>query len=157
MKYRFKNEVTPADFWVLSMHHTYHSTVGMCNIIFTVAMIGLTIQFGGKVHEFLETLMWFGCLLFPVFQPFFVFLRSKTQADMLPMGLELEFDDRGLRVRVGEQTQMINWKNVVSATKEYNMIIVRSDEKHGYIISDKMLGKKKEEFWNFIQSKLQSA
>lgn len=156
MKYRFKNKVTPGDFWVLSMHHTYHSTVGLCNIIFTVAMFGLTYQFGGKVHDFLEALMWIGCVLFPVIQPFFVYLRSKSQAGMLSPELELEFDDRGLRVRVGEQTQMINWKNIVSATKEYNMIVVRSDERHGYIISDRMVGKEKEEFWSFIQSKIQS-
>lgn len=155
MKYRFENKVTAWDFWILSMHHTYHSTVGICNIVFTVAMFALTYRFGGQVHDLWELLMVLGCILFPVLQPLVVLLKSRAQAAMLPQNLVLEFTDKGLHVEVGVQTQDISWRKIVSATKEYNMVIVRSDAKHGYIITNRMLGDKKDEFWTFVQSKIQ--
>lgn len=156
MKYRFENRVGALDFWVLSLHHTYRSTVGVVNIVFTAAMFALTYRFWGKTNDILEVLMVLGCILFPVLQPFFVYLRSKAQASLLPQNLELEFDDWGLRVKVGEQTQDLPWNKIVSATKEYNMIVVRSDAKHGYIISNRMLGKQREEFWAFLESKIKT-
>ena len=74
---------------------------------------------------------------------------------LIPENLVLTFDDRGLLVEVGTQTQSIPWKKITSVTKEYNMVIVRSDAKHGYIITNRMLGKQKQDFWAFIQSKIQ--
>jgi len=155
MKFHFKNRVSAWDFWLLSMHHTYHSTVGIVNIVFTAAMIALTYKFGGHVHDALELLMFLGCILFPILQPLAVMFRSRAQAMMIPQELELEFTDKGLHVEVGAQTQDIPWKKIVSATKEYNMVIVRSDAQHGYMITNRMLGKQKDEFWAFVQSKIQ--
>lgn len=155
MKYRFENQVGAWDFWLLSMHHTYHSTVGIVNIVFTVAMIALTYRFGGQVHDMLELLMFLGCILFPILQPLAVMFRSRTQAMMIPRDMELEFTDKGLHVEVGVQTEDIPWRKIVSATKEYNMVVVRSDAQHGYIITNRMLGKQKNEFWTFVQSKIQ--
>ena len=155
MTYRFENKVKPSDFWLLSMHHTYHSTVGICNIVFTLAMFALTYRFGKTASDAVEVLLFFGCILFPVLQPFFVYLRSKGQAMLIPEKLVLEFDEKGLTVEVGTQTQSIPWKKITSVTKEYNMVIVRSDAKHGYIITNRMLGKQKQDFWAFIQSKIQ--
>lgn len=155
MKYRFENQVGAWDFWLLSMHHTYHSTVGIVNIVFTVAMIALTYRFGGQVHDMLELLMFLGCILFPILQPLAVMFRSRTQAMMIPRDMELEFTDKGLHVEVGVQSEDIPWRKIVSATKEYNMVVVRSDAQHGYIITNRMLGKQKDEFWTFVQSKIQ--
>jgi len=155
MKYRFENQVGAWDFWLLSMHHTYHSTVGIVNIVFTVAMIALTYRFGGQVHDMLELLMFLGCILFPILQPLAVMFRSRTQAMMIPRDMELEFTDKGLHVEVGVQSEDIPWRKIVSVTKEYNMVVVRSDAQHGYIITNRMLGKQKNEFWTFVQSKIQ--
>ena len=155
MKFHFKNRVSAWDFWLLSMHHTYQSTVGIVNIVFTAAMIALTYKFGGHVHDALELLMFLGCILFPILQPLAVMFRSRAQAMMIPQELELEFTDKGLHVEVGAQAQDIPWKKIVSATKEYNMVIVRSDAQHGYMITNRMMGRQKDEFFSFVQSKIQ--
>ena len=68
--------------------------------------------------------------------------------------LELDFDDWGMRISAGGQRQSIMWKDVKSAVKQYNMIFIRSDAKHGYMLNKKMLGNQKEEFWKFLQSKV---
>lgn len=155
MKYRLKNKVTAGDFWKLSMHHTYHSTVGVVNIVFTAAMFALAYRFWNEVGDVLQVLIFFGCILFPVLQPFVVYMRSKSQAAMLSPNLELEFDDRGLTVFLNEQSEKIPWKKIISATKDHNIIVIRSDAKHGYIISDRMLGKDKEAFWTFVQTNIE--
>ena len=78
-----------------------------------------------------------------------------AQAMMIPRDMELEFTDKGLHVEVGVQSEDIPWRKIVSVTKEYNMVVVRSDAQHGYIITNRMLGKQKDEFWTFVQAKIQ--
>lgn len=154
MEYRFQNKVRPSDFWILSMRNTYRSLVGVCNIVFTAAMFALTYQYFGKVHDILEVLMFIGCILFPVLQPLLVYMRAKSQASMIPQNLELSFDDRGLLVTLGGQKQEIPWKKMARAIKSYNMVVVYDSKKQGYVISNRMMGKDKEAFWEFVQSNL---
>ncbi len=53
MAYRYESKIRPLDFWLLSMYHTYHSMVGMCNIVFGVAMILLTYRFWAQAGQLL--------------------------------------------------------------------------------------------------------
>ena len=79
------------DLWKLSMHHTYHSVVGACNIIFTCAMFVASYFLMGKTSDIIEVLLIFGCLLFPVIQPVLLYLRSKSQVEGVPKDMELLF------------------------------------------------------------------
>jgi hypothetical protein len=49
------------------------------------------------------------------------------------------------------KTQHIGWKDIKSAVKQYNMILIRSDAKHGYMINNKMMGDQKDAFWEFLK------
>ena len=69
MEYQYKCRITAWDFFRLTMRQTYHSMAGMCNLVFTVAMILLTAKFWSQSGEVLQVLMLIGCLLFPVIQP----------------------------------------------------------------------------------------
>ena len=154
MQFHFVNRIKAVDFWKMSMSHTYHSLAGIVNIVFTIAMIGLYAKFGKTVHDFVEVLLFIGCIWFPVMHPFFVFLGARGQAALIPTDLELDFDDWGMRISAGGQRQSIMWKDIKSAVKQYGMIFIRSDAKHGYMLNKKMLGNQKEEFWKFLQSKV---
>ena len=44
MKYKYTYRNTAGELWQLSMYYTYGSVVGMCNLIFTAAVIALTIN-----------------------------------------------------------------------------------------------------------------
>ena len=153
MEFRFKNDTKPIDFWILSMSHTYHSMVGVCNIVFTVAVIAATCKLMGKINDLLEVLLLLGCFLFTVIQPTLVYLRAKAQVAGIPKDMELCFDEKGLHVTVGEQKESITWKNIKSVVIERNMVVVRSDARHGYILTNRMLGEKKDEFLGFVQRK----
>lgn len=154
MEFRFKNDTKPIDFWLLSMSHTYHSIVGVCNIVFTGAVIVATFKLWGRIHDLLEVLLLLGCLLFTVIQPIHVYLRAKAQVAGIPRNMELLFDEKGLHVTVDEQRESIPWKKIKNITEERNMIIVRSDERHGYILTNRALGSEREAFLDFLKQKM---
>lgn len=154
MQFHFVNRIRPIDFWKMSMSHTYRSIAGVVNIVFTVAMIVLTKTFGHKVHDLVELLLFVACMWFPIIHPVFVYLGAKGQAAQIPQGLELDFDDWGVHVTADRSKQHIAWRDIKSAVKQYNMIFIRSDAKHGYVLNQKMMGTQMEEFWTFLQSKV---
>ena len=90
MQFHFVNRVKPMDFWKMSMSHTYRSMAGVVNIVFTVAMIVLFQNFGKKVHDLVEMLIFVACIWFPFIHPFIVFLGARGQVAQIPVNLELE-------------------------------------------------------------------
>lgn len=155
MEFRFKNDTKPMDFWILSMSHTYRSMVGVCNVVFTVAVIAATIRLMGQIHDVLEVLLLFGCFLFTVIQPTAVYLRAKAQVAGIPKDMELFFDEKGLHVTVEEQCESIPWKKIKGVVEERNMVIIRSDARHGYILTNRAMNGQREEFLRFVQLKIQ--
>ena len=77
MEYQYKCRITAWDFFRLTMRQTYRSMAGMCNLVFTVAMILLTAKFWSQSGEVLQVLMLIGCLLFPRFSPPVISPRGK--------------------------------------------------------------------------------
>lgn len=154
MKYTFKGEVTPLDFFRLSMHRTYHSIIGVCNIVFTVAVILLTVNFWNQANDLFQVLLFIGCILFPVLQPFAVYMKAKSQAYTVPRNMVLDFDDAGLTVTVGEKKETIRWEKMTAIIKEYKMLILFSDAKHGYMLPDRVLGREKEAFYEDARSRI---
>ena len=145
MTYQFKSEVTAGDFWKLTMSRTYRSVAGVCNMVFTVAMILFTAKFFRTSGDLMQMLMLFGCLLFPVIQPIAIYLKAKGQ--------DLSFDDAGLHVTVGKEKESIGWKKLRVAN-EPGMMIVFSDARHGYMLTNRILGAQKEPFFAFAKERI---
>lgn len=151
MKYRFKSEVKALDFWKLSMYKTYHNVAGICNIVFTVAMTALLIRFWNRVSDIWIGLIFLGCILFPIIQPVCVYLRCQKQVEDIPKDLELEFDDFGIRVTTGGAEEKIRWKKVGNIIKQRDMLVIYTDDKHGYILMERTLGDLSEEFLSYLK------
>ena len=156
MTYQFKSEVTAGDFWKLTMSRTYRSMAGVCNMVFTVAMILFTVKFFHTSNDLLQVLMLFGCLLFPVIQPIAIYLKAKGQARTMPKGVELAFDEKGLHVTMEEQHESIGWKQLRVA-KQPGMLIVFSDARHGYMLTNRVLGAQKDAFYAFAEARIEQA
>lgn len=153
MKYRFKNEVTAMDFWGLVMRRTYRSTAGVCNLVFTAAMFVLVFRFWSTASDMYKGLMLIGCILFPVIQPLVIYGKARKQAAALPKGMELGFDERGLHVKTQDAASDIPWSDIRNIVREFHMIVIFSDNIHGYILTDRMLGEQKQEFYEYIISR----
>ena len=154
MEYRFKCDVKASDLWKMAMTRTYKSLVGLVNVIFTVAMILLTIRFWATASALLRVLMVFGCILFPIIQPLAIFGNSVKQLENLPKDMELCFNEGGVRVFVGDKSELLRWNKIRNAIRRSNMIVVMSDDSHGYMLTNRTLGDQKEEFYQYICEKI---
>ena len=83
MEFRFEDKMTALDMWKLSMHHIYHSLVGWCNAIFSVAIILLTIKLWDPEKGFLMGCLLLASVAYPIVQPVMVYLRGAKQVAAL--------------------------------------------------------------------------
>ena len=70
--------------------------------------------------------------------------------------MNLSFDDAGLHVTVGKEKESIGWRKL-RVSKEPGMMIVFSDARHGYMLTNRILGAQKEEFYTFAKEKIAAA
>lgn len=154
MRYKFKCDTGAKDCWQLYMHRIYHSTVGVCTLVFAVTMIALTVKFWGQSSTAVRIFLVVLCLLVPVVQPAGVYIRSAKQLAQLPKDMELWFGDAGIYVKAGEQTANISWKNVYRVSKESNMVILMTRDGRGYMLTNRALGQEKDDFYRYAASKI---
>ncbi len=154
MHYQYQCKIKPIDFWKLSMRRTYRSLVGVCNIVFGVAMILLTVRFWNQANDVVQALLFLACLLVPVVQPTGVYLKAKAQVAVIPQGTELSFHEDGILVTLGDEREFIRWNKVKGERKEGSMIIVYTDANHGYMLTKRVLGKERNEFYQYVKRHL---
>ena len=154
MEYRFKCDVKASDLWKMAMTRTYKSLPGLVNVIFTIAMILLAIRFWATASDLLRVLMVFGCILFPIIQPLAIYGNSVKQLENLPKDMEILFNEGGVRVFVGDKSELLRWNRIKNAIKRSNMVVVMSDDSHGYMLTNRALGDQKEEFYQYICEKI---
>lgn len=156
MCYQYQCKIRPVDFWKLSMRRTYRSMVGVCNIVFGVAMVLLTIRFWNQANDIVQSLLFLACLLVPVIQPVGVYLKSKAQVSVIPQGTELAFGEDGILVTLGSERELIRWNKVRGIRKEGSMIIVYTDANHGYLLTKRVLGNEKDELYRFVKAHMKT-
>lgn len=154
MKYQYTYRTTAFELWQLSMYYTYGSMVGVCNGIFTVAVIALTVTRWSAAGNTWRLLLILSCLLFPVIQPLLVYLKASGQAAGIKQDTEVGFDDDGIHIQVGDQKSDIGWKAIKRVSKKPTMIIVFSDTTHGFVLTNRVLGKEREAFYNYVASRV---
>lgn len=155
MKYKFTYQITAFDLWKLTMYGIYGSIIGVCNIIFTVAMLLLTAKFWGDVITIMKIFFIMVIGLFTVIQPTVVYLRAKRQVAAIPHDFEIGFDDNGIYVKIANQNSELKWNTINGISKTPSMIVIHTTTQHGYILTNKVLGKQKEDFYNYVASKIQ--
>ncbi|MFA9467040.1 MAG: YcxB family protein [Velocimicrobium sp.] len=153
MKYKFIYKSTSFDFWQLSMYYTYSSLAGLCNVIFAVAMILMTTKFWGDVNSFVKMLLVFACCLFPIIQPLGIYIRAKRQS-AIAQSIDIEFDEVGIHVKSNNQRSDLEWKSINKVSKKHNILVIFSTTTHGFLLTNRVLGKQKEELYNYVISKM---
>ncbi|MGN9164378.1 YcxB family protein [Tissierellaceae bacterium HCP3S3_D8] len=154
MKYKFNYQTSAFDLWQLSMFGIYGSIIGVCNIIFTVAILLLATKFWEDVSRFIKILLIISISLFTVIQPIAVYIRAKRQIATVPQDMEIGFDDNGIHIKTSNQNSDLKWSTIKGVIKKPSMIIIFTTMKHGFIITNKMLGKQKETFYDYIVSQI---
>lgn len=154
MEFCFKNEITAMDIWKLTMYRIYHSMSGVCNIIFSIALIIVTVRLWNPAEKFMMSLLVLACVLYPVIQPLSIYIRAIKQVAALPEDMILEINDKGIHVTGNGEKAHLPWSRVRGVIKEKNMIVLVAEAGRGYMLTYKTLGKQKDELVNFVESKI---
>ena len=153
MKYKFIYKNNTLDFWRLSIYYTYGSIVGVCNIIFTVAIILLSLKVWTEASSIIRILLVIACCLFPIIQPIGIYNRAKRQA-AAAKEIELSIGETGIHINMGNESSNLEWNTIKKISKKLDMIVIFSTSTHGFILTNKVLGKQKDEFYNYLISKV---
>lgn len=156
MEFRFESKVTIGDIWKLSMRHIYGSMVGVCNVVFSIAIVLLTYRFWNEISDFLKGLLVMMCIIFPIVQPIMIYFRAKKQIDSLPKDLVLTINETGIHVSGDNQKTHIVWNRVRGVIREKGMILLAIDSGRGYMLTDRVLGTQKDAFLEYVDSKVKN-
>lgn len=154
MVYKFQCDVKTLDMWKLSMYQIYNSMAGMCNVIFSVAVILLTIHFYADAGDMVRMLLLAACLLFPVIQPVCIYVRARIQVASLPADMVYAFDNKGIYIETENARDFTEWSKIKSIKKAAGLLIIFAGNSQGYIITNRALGDKREDFIKFVTDRI---
>lgn len=154
MRYQFTYQNTARDLWQLSMYYIYGSLVGLCNMIFTVAMVLLALLRWQEMALWMRACVVVGMSLFTLFQPLAVYVKARKQAAGVSGETTVQFADAGIYIRSGGQHGELAWKQIRKISKKPTMLVVFADTTHGFLLPDRVLGAEKEEFYRYVVSKI---
>ena len=154
MKYRFNYKVKAVDILKLTLYSIYSSLVGMCNIIFTCAMIFCLFSFWKEVNTLIKIVMLFLSILFPVLQPILIYMRSKRQLKAIPKDMTLEFTDTGIDISSNSNINSVSWNKVKKVAIIFGMVILVLDNSQGFILNKEVLGNFKNDLVMYINNKI---
>lgn len=155
MTYQYTYKTTAADLWQLSMYYTYGSRVGICNLIFTFAMIALGVSKWQEAPAFYRCLIVAGCLLFTVIQPSLIYVKAKQQAASIIGETQVGFDDGGMHVVFNGKRSSISWNKIKKVSKKPTMIVVFSDTTHGFVLTNRVLREDKAALYDYLAAKVE--
>lgn len=150
MQYEFTYKNTPADYWKFYMGNTYKQWTGIVNVVFTAAMIALIVSRWQMTNGLGKTLMVIALLIFPVFQPLAIYLRSVKESASIRPETTVRFDENGMEILVQSHRQHVAWKEFYPPMRRPGLTVVIPDAAHAYLIPDRITGEQKEPLYQFI-------
>ena len=153
MNYKFSVTAKPYDFFKMCMRETYTLPLGICNIVFFVAVVLMTVKFYADADTVVRGLLVIMCLVFPVIQPFCVYRRAVGLSRSMPKDMTMETTEKGLLVRVGELSETVDYSKIKKVMTTRDCLIINVGGRNGYFLFNRVLGDRKEEFAEFLKSK----
>ncbi|MEG2350220.1 MAG: YcxB family protein [Hungatella sp.] len=154
MKYQYTYRTTAWELWQLSMYYTYGSMVGMCNIIFTAAVFALLVAKWDSSSGFFKLFLILGCCLFPLIQPLMIYRKAQKQAAEIQQDTQIGFDESGVHIQLGEKNSDIPWSSIRRISKKPTMMVVFSDSVHGFVLTNRVLGKERKACYDYISKRI---
>lgn len=153
MDFKFDVRIEATDIFKVMMKKTYSMPLGVVNAVFFAASVLLCIKFYEGAGSIARGGLILLCLFLPVIQPAFMFGRARAYVRGVPQGLTMETKEFGLLVSAGDRTQTVPYKNIKKVVKTKDYVILNLGGRSGYMLFNRVLGDKKEEFVKFIESR----
>ena len=147
MSAEFEVTISDKDMFRFNVYHAYHGFQGVIATlagIWVLVMAGLTF---GKVEILYTILYTILGIVFLVYVPGSLYLRSKQQmssSEVLKRALNYKIDDAGVHVSQGDQTADLEWKQIYKMVSTKNNLLIYSNRINAYVIPRETLGEKYE-------------
>lgn len=153
MKFKYQYKIKPSDLWQFHMYYAYSSYLCIINIICIISSIALIFALWENSPGWFRGVLLLFLSLFTVIQPLSIYQRAKKQAEMYKDELEIEFDDKGIRVRQNGKMEEKNWNQLLRIIVKPTMVVIYTDVEHGYILTSRVLKDTKKDFVKLVKSK----
>lgn len=153
MEFVFNYKVRPSNLMVLGLTNIYRSMAGFVNTIFTLSMVLVAYRFWPEAGAEIKLLIGTGILLFPVFQPVFIYLRGRRIVSQMPVNLEMAIDGNGISVRSDKSSSLIGFSELKSVVRVRGILIIYTRSKQSFILNKETLNGKEEELYSFLMER----
>ena len=166
MRYEYTYRNTPGDYWKFRMENYYRNWTALVSIIFTLSILALMIARWNATNGLGRALMVICLLVFPLFQPLFMYFTAIRDAQAVQVDTTLSFDTTGMEIKVQKHVQRIPWKSFVPdetgggmVINRKSMLVVVPDQIHAYLIPGRAFESeaKKKELFDFMTEQLRKA
>ncbi len=155
MKYTYQYRVKTSDLWQASMYYAYSSYLAIINIVCIVSSIVLLIKLWPTSPGWFRVILLLFFSLFTVIQPLFVYARAKASLNGNYPELELTFEDDGMIIKTGGESEHRRWDQVGACISKPTIVIVYMADGNGYILRNSVLHGTKRKLVSFIRQKKQ--
>lgn len=166
MRYEYTYRNTPGDYWKFRMENYYRNWTAIVSIVFTLSILALAIARWNSTNGLGKAILIILLLVFPLFQPLFIYMTSIRDAQSVQVDTTLSFDTTGMEIKVQKHVQRIPWKSFVPDEKgggmaigRKSMLVVVPDQVHAYLLPNRVFKSdaEKKELLDFMIDQLKKA
>jgi hypothetical protein len=148
------------------MENYYRNWTAIVSIVFTLSILALAIARWNATNGLGKAILIILLLVFPLFQPLFIYMTSIRDAQAVQVDTTLSFDTTGMEIKVQKHVQRIPWKSFVPDEKgggmaigRKSMLVVVPDQVHAYLLPNRVFRSdaEKKELLDFMIDQLKKA
>ncbi len=161
--YKFSFSIKHKDLFNSSLNYSLNYKALVFDAIFTLAAIFATIYTIFTGIYFTLTILYrilliLCCILFPIIQPIIIYIKSYFHyLKIKDIQINMIFDDEKISISSKDESTIVLYENVYNFIKFKNMIVVLYDSIHGQIMPDRIFNNNKDEFYDYVSSKIKYA
>lgn len=158
MSVEFDIKITEKDMYRFNMHHAYTGFQGIFATIIGIAVLAVACVTIGSVDTTYTVLYFLFGIIFLVYTPVSLKMRSRHQILLSPVlkeTLHYKLDEEGIHVSVGEQTADLEWSMVYKMISTKSNVLIYSTRVNAYVIPLTQLGDRYREVKQLAEQKLE--
>lgn len=144
----FSVQMTWKEIYKFTMYHTYHSFAGIFGLVLSVmALANLIVSFD-ELSDQGKTIMTIVAAWFLILEPLRMLVRSKSQMKLskaYKKPLDYMINEEGVTVSQDEESQTIEWKQLVKIVETKSQFLVYSNRINSFIFPKSSLEGREEE------------
>lgn len=137
MSAEFDVTITGKDMFRFNMYHSYHGFHGIFATVLGILILGVAAATAGKVETMYTVLYTVFGIVFLVYMPISLYMRSKQQvmsSDVLKQALHYKVDETGVHVSQQDQTADLPWEQIYKVVTTKSNLLIYSSRMNAYVI-----------------------